>query len=497
MARRQKEIFAHENKYEGNIFKKFGRWFGKRKTWQKALMIGVVVLLVLVIAVGGFLVSKLGLLNRVELDERELSCVDVDGYINILLLGVDTRDMSNIEGAGADAIMILSIKEETGEVKLMSVYRDTYVEMGDEGYFDKITNANRIGGPALMIKSLNKAMDLNISKFAVVNFQSVADLVDAVGGITVNVEDYEIEQLNKYTIQTAKNIGKENYQLVEAPGEQTLEGVQAVSYGRIRKGVGDDYKRTERMRIVISKVLDKVKLMSVSELNALLDLMIPQVQTNLSNNDILGLAARIMDFNISSGAGWPYDVTSGLIGGVSYVFADDLYSNTKQLHEKMFGQEGYEPSETVQNMSNTIISHMSQQATETKRVETKKEDDKEKDKTDKDKEKDKDKNESAEQNTNDGEVKDPEEPENEGTDGSGVGESVDTPEDSTDVNQPDDSAEGETPDNSTEAEPPEDSTEPETPIEPEPPAESETPVEPETPETTDTPETPVTTSDAE
>jgi len=476
MARRQKEIFAHENKYEGNIFKKFGRWFGKQAKWKKALMIGIVVLLILVIGVGSFAVSKLGLLNRVNLNERELSCVDVDGYINILLLGVDTRDMSNIEGAGADAIMILSIKEETGDVKLMSVYRDTYMMMGDLGYYDKITNANRVGGPQLMIQSLNQAMDLNISKFAVVNFQSVADLVDAVGGITVNVEDYEIEQLNKYTKQTANNIGKKDYQLVEAPGEQTLEGVQAVSYGRIRKGVGDDYKRTERMRIVISKVFDKVKTMSVKDLNNLLNLMLPQVQTNLSNNDIFGLAARLVDFNISSGAGWPYDVTSGLIDGVSYVFADDLYSNTKELHEKMFGQEGYEPSETVVNMSSTIMSNMSQKATNTKKVETKKEDDKDKDtqKKDEDKKPDTDKAEDANQNQDNVDNDISEE------------NSQETPEGETGENA------GETGDGNetTDTETPEEPVEPETPAEPETPTEPETPVEPEPPANTEPSETP-------
>ena len=488
MARRQKEIFAHENKYEGNIFKKLGKWFVDLEKWQKGLLIGIVVVLVLAIGIGSFVFSKLGLLNRVNLNERELSCVDVDGYVNILLLGVDTRDMSNIEGAGADAIMILSIKEETGDVKLMSVYRDTYVKMGDEEYYDKITNANRVGGPELMIKSLNQAMDMNISKFAVVNFKSVADLVDAVGGITVTVEDYEIEQLNKYTKQTAKNIGKEDYQLVEKAGEQTLEGVQAVSYGRIRKGVGDDYKRTERMRIVLTKVFEKVKTMSVSELNGLLDLMLPQVQTNLSNNDILALAARLIDFNISSGAGWPYNVTSGLIDGVSYVFADDLYTNTQELHEKMFGQEGYEPSETVQNMSNTIISHMSQQATETKHVETKQDDDFADDKKDansdkntgtngtgdskKDEDDDSTKNSKKDKSKDEGDTSDKsvtsEDTEEEGS------TETETPTESEPTTEPETPVEPSTP------------TEPETPVEPDTPTESETPVEPDTPTESDT-----------
>lgn len=174
----------------------------------------------------------------------------------------------------------------------------------------------------------------------------------------MDVQEEEIQQLNKYTIQTAENIGQKSYKLVEQPGEQNLEGVQAVSYGRIRKGVGDDYKRTERMRTVLTKVFEKLKTMSIGELNKLLNQMLPQVQTNLSNNDMLGLAMRLVDFNIKSGAGWPYQVTGGYIGEISYVFPDDLVSNTIKLHQQMFGQEDYTPSETVQLISNTIISNI-------------------------------------------------------------------------------------------------------------------------------------------
>ena len=370
MARRQKEIFAHNNKYEKNIFKRFARWFGRLKGWQKGIFIGLIVLLIAAVCVASYVLAKLDRIDRVELDETELSCVDVDGYINILLLGVDSRNMENIEGSGADAIMILSIKEETGEVKLISVYRDTYLKMGDTDTYSKITDGNRLGGPAMMIKSLNQAMDLNISKFVVVNFKAVADLVDAVGGIEVNVEDYEIPQLNKYTVQTANNIGKKDYALVEEAGEQTLEGVQAVSYGRIRKGVGDDFKRTERMRIVLSKVFEKLQTMNIGDLDDLLNQMLPQVQTNLSNSDMLGLAMRLVDFHIDESTGWPYELTGGYIGQVSYVFPDDLAANTLKLHQEIFGQQDYVPSETVQTISDTIAGNISSSVQEQQPIDT-------------------------------------------------------------------------------------------------------------------------------
>ena len=356
----QKEIFAKNNKYEGkNIFKKFGRWFGNLKTWQKVLSIFLVLVIIAGGTVYGLIHSKLNMMSKVNVDETNLSIVDVDGYANILLLGVDTRDMDNIKGSRSDAIMIISINENTKDVKLISVYRDTYLKMGDTTDYDKITHACVYGGPEMTVKSLNQAMDLNISKFVVVNFKSVADLVDAVGGIEVEVQDYEIQQLNKYTIATANNIGRKKYNLVKKPGTQTIEGVQAVSYGRIRKGVGDDYKRTERMRIVLTKVFDKLKTMNVGQLNKVANMMLPQVQTNLSNNDIIALGLRLPSYNIGSSVGWPYDVTGGLIGGVSYVIPDNLEANIVKLHAEMFGQPDYIPSADAISISNTIKTNIS------------------------------------------------------------------------------------------------------------------------------------------
>ncbi len=352
---RQKRIFAQNNKYERNIFKRFGNWFRNLKTWQKSVWIVLLVILILTLAIAGYVFSKLSMINKVFLEKQDLSCVDVDGYVNILLLGVDSRDMDNIKGTGADAIMVLSLKEETGEVKLMSVYRDTYLKMGNSKQYGKITDANRIGGPKMMIQTLNQAMDLNIHQFVVVNFKMVSDLVNAVDGITVDVEDYEISELNKYTIETAEAIGQKNYNLVEHSGKQTLEGVQAVSYGRIRKGVGDDFKRTERMRTVLTKVFKKMQNMDVKQLDKLLNKLLPQVQTNISTKDMLIMASQLPTYKISGSESWPYEKTTGSFGGVSYVFPDDLATNTSMMHKKMFGQKNYKPSNKVLNMNNIII----------------------------------------------------------------------------------------------------------------------------------------------
>ncbi|MGN1333614.1 MAG: LCP family protein [Anaerovoracaceae bacterium] len=342
--------------------KTFKQWICGLKTWQKitlaAATVLVLALLILGIVAYGYLNSIVDEMHEPTPEDYDLSLVDVDGYINILLLGVDSRDMSNLKGTRSDMIMIASINKETNDVKLTSVYRDTYLKLGDTSTYDKITHACVYGGPEMTMKSLNQAMDLNITNYAIVNFKAVADLVDAIGGITVDVQQEEIKQLNKYTKATAKNIGRKNYNLVSEPGVQTLEGVQAVSYGRIRKGVGDDFKRTERMRIVVSKVFEKAKAMPFSELKKIIKMMVPQVKTNLKMNDILALGVRLPQYNISTGSGWPYKWSTGTIKNISYVFPVGLAANTTMLHQEVFGQTDYVPSAKVNRISNEIIARI-------------------------------------------------------------------------------------------------------------------------------------------
>ena len=341
---------------------KFKEWFKSQPRWKKIVLVGgtVVVTLALIFAIVAFAIfgSLYGDVYKDSPKDYDLSLKAVDGYYNILLLGVDSRDMSNLEGTRSDAIMVVSINEETSDVKILSVYRDTYLKMGDTYTYDKITHSCVYGGPEMTMKSLNQALDIDISNYVVVNFKAVADLVDAVGGIEVNVEDYEIEQLNKYTIETAENIGCTDYKLVESAGLQTLEGCQAVSYSRIRKGVGDDFKRTERMRTVVTLTMEKMKGMSLKELRQVIKLLTPQVQTNISMKNVLGLASRLPQYNIIGTEGWPYSVTTGLVGGVSYVFPSDLAYNTAKMHESFFGQTDYVPSDEVYVMSNQIIANI-------------------------------------------------------------------------------------------------------------------------------------------
>ena len=345
---------------------KFKEWFIKQPKWKRITMsvaaAVVTLLLILLIAFYAFFSSIFGDIFKKTPEDYDLSLKAVDGYYNILLLGVDSRDMDNIEGTRSDAIMVVSISEDTYDVNILSVYRDTFLKMGDKSSYEKITHACMYGGPEMTMKSLNQAMDLDISNYVVVNFNAVADLVDAVGGIEVDVQDYEIQQLNKYTVETANNIGKKDYKLVKKAGKQTLEGVQAVSYSRIRKGVGDDFKRTERMRTVLTLTMEKMKDMSFSKLTKIIKMMTPQVQTNISKGNILALAVRLPKYNIMGTTGWPYNVKGGMINGASVVIPSDLTSNVIQLHKEFFGQEDYKPSNTVVSISNAIIDKVNSSA---------------------------------------------------------------------------------------------------------------------------------------
>ena len=298
--------------------------------------------------------------DKVDKDEivinPDLQDDNMKGYWTLAAFGVDSRTGMLGKGTLSDTIIIVSINKETSEVKMASVYRDTYLDIGG-GTYRKANAAYSAGGPQQAIDMLNKNLDLNITEFATVNWNVLVEIIDKLGGIEVEVADKEATAVNKYLQETANSAGvKANY--LSGGGTLTLDGAQAVTYCRIRKGVGDDFKRTERMRTVLELVFEKVKTMSFSEVKDLIDLLTPQVRTNLKTNDILALGIRLPNFNITGSVSWPYDVTTGLIGGVSYVLPADLAANATQLHQEMFMQEDYVPSDSLYATSNEIAARI-------------------------------------------------------------------------------------------------------------------------------------------
>ena len=330
------------------------------------LLILIVVLpYVMMIALGGvalvgyiYLKNKLGKIDYVDLKSTEITInhgVDesLATYRNIALLGIDARSDTFGTGNRSDCIMILSLNEKTKDVKIASVYRDTYLNIDGHG-LDKVTHAYSYGGPKLALNTLNKNLDLNITEFVAINFDTVRVVVDSIGGVEIPIDSQEVKYINGYINSLNKQFGTSSANIT-TPGTYKLDGVQALAYSRIRYTDGGDYKRTERMRDVFMAVFKKAKTMNISELNNLANTILPHVSTNISENEIMGMIPKAISFNIKDSFGWPYETEGKMITKVWYGVPINLQKNVSKLHESLFNEVDYEPTDTVKNISNDII----------------------------------------------------------------------------------------------------------------------------------------------
>jgi len=337
----------------------------KRKTSIKKKIIKfilAVVLILLIVIVAAcvtafmYVNDKIGRMNKIELNETELAVSEnenLTGYRNIAIFGIDSRANNYGKGNRSDCIIIASINNETHEVKLVSVYRDTYAQIQGHG-LDKITHAYSYGGAELALKTLNENLDLNITEFVTVNFDAVVDAVDALGGIKMKITSAEVTQLNSILIETSAVTGKKSKKITSA-GTHVLDGVQAVAYSRIRYTSGGDYKRTERMRDVITAMVEKLKTKSVSEINKIADKILPKVYTKLSLTDLWSMVPAVASFSVGESLGWPYEIRGATINEIWYGVPATLESNVKKLHQEVFEDEDYEVPSSVRNISQKII----------------------------------------------------------------------------------------------------------------------------------------------
>lgn len=353
--------------YERNKEREEENNIRKKKKMNKGLKIFLIILLVLVIIIVGlgvagytFVNGKIGKMQKENIDTtavgiNEETKQELKGYRNIALLGIDSRADDYGLGNRSDCMMIASINQETNEIKLISVYRDTYVYVMENGTkrLDKITHAYSYGGAQNTLKSLNEAMDLNITEFVTVNFDAVIAAVDSLGGVYIDIDNSEIKYINDYIDATSQSSGIKSTHVTKT-GRQKLDGVQAVAYSRIRYTSGGDYKRTERMRTVVEAMLSKAKTLNVGQLNSFADTILPKIRTNISTSEIWGLIPKLASFKVTESIGWPYD-TKGITLDRWYGVPVTLQSNVERLHKEAFEQEDYEASDTVKEMSAAII----------------------------------------------------------------------------------------------------------------------------------------------
>lgn len=332
----------------------------KKKKKSRFIIYFILEFLALILIIAGvYIYNKM---NRLQYDnsqdkniQKNEEVEENSGYRNIALFGVDSRQNALEKTTHSDTIIIASINNETKDVKLASIYRDTYVKIPDDNEFDKINAAYFRGGYSLALSTINKNFDLDVSEYVTVNFQAVVNAIDLLGGITIDVQENEVKYVNGYTRELNK-INGTDVQGITSAGEQLLNGTQATAYARIRYTAGGDYKRTERQRLVITKVFEKLKDADLKTVDSFINTVFPDVYTNLTKTELLGLASDILSYNIVEQTGFPFDPDAHTYDKVSYVFPIDLAANVTQLHQFLFEDTTYVPSSTVQEYSNEIES---------------------------------------------------------------------------------------------------------------------------------------------
>jgi len=334
----------------------------KKPVWRKALLIILAVLVALTAGVCAAVWSLTDTFDRQKTNPEdfaisEKAAKDLRGYRNIAILGTDSRADESYDVSRTDAIIVLSFKKSSGDLRMVSVMRDSYLKFeyfDGELIYDKVTHANVYGGPVNTCAALNRGLDLNIDEYIMFNWKAVSDAVDALGGITINVKKNEIGDLNHWGPETAENVGG-TYTKIKKAGKQTLDGVQATTYCRIRKNSGGDSSRTGRYKKVVMATMKKA-LTQPWKLQELSENVFPNIRTNMTQGDILTLLPLAVRMDMQPSISWPKEYYAGLLSdGISYVVPITLESEVKRLHKKAFDQETYQLSEEAASMNDDII----------------------------------------------------------------------------------------------------------------------------------------------
>lgn len=342
----------------------------RRRSTLSRVMFALEIIVLVVLMGGLFVYAKLGKLNHETINEEELDVNEsvtenqvMKGYTTIALVGIDSRDDKLKSDWNSDTMIIASINNDTKKVKLVSVYRDTYLCLGEDedgnNSYGLANSAYCTGGAKKMINMLNKNLDMNISDFVTVNFQAVAETVELLGGIDVEMKKEEVVHLNNYCVETSEVTGMDYTPLEEIEGVQHLNGVQAVAYARIRKTSGNDFRRAARQREVIYKIVEKAKNSSIATLNTVLDKIFPMIYTSLTEKEILSMGMNMLSYDIEDQTGFPFDHLYGdtvkeAMDGVDCVLPITLESNVIKLHEFLYPEDSYIPSNEVKTYSQEI-----------------------------------------------------------------------------------------------------------------------------------------------
>ena len=282
----------------------------------------------------------------------------MSGYWTVAVFGVDSRNGDVGKGANADVQIIANVNMGTGDITLTSVYRDTYLNLGKGDRYSKSNAAYAEGGPEQAVAMLNKNLDLDIENYVTFNWKAVADVIDLLGGVDIDVSKAAFYYMNAYIHETClkSGISAQNpaAMYIKKAGPQHLNGVQAVAYARLRY-MDSDFERTKRQREVISQCLDLAKKTDLATLTKIIDTVLPQVAFNIDTADIIELAKGISRYNIRESVGFPKDLKDQMMGKKgACVIPATLESNVVWLHSILFADENYSVSDAVKRYSQKI-----------------------------------------------------------------------------------------------------------------------------------------------
>ena len=339
----------------------------KKKSKVKTIIICAVVELLTLAAIFsyGYFLRAWNSVTRPEVDEKKIANANLSadklaemekGYFSFVVFGVDGRSASDLvsKGLNSDVILIVNVNMDTGDIRMCSVFRDTYLNISDKDKYTKINAAYCQGGPEQALAAINKNLDLNITNYVTFNWKAVVDGINILGGVDdIDISKSELYYINAFITETVKVTKVGSTQLTHT-GPQHLDGVQAVAYGRLRL-MDSDFSRVERQKKIIKACFEKAKKANFSVLNNIIVVCFPQVATNINFNDVVYLAQNITKFEIGASGGFPWQRSESFVSSRGdCVVPATLESNVKKLHEFFYDDPDYQVSKAVLRYSEQI-----------------------------------------------------------------------------------------------------------------------------------------------
>lgn len=331
-----------------------------KKKMSKKTKIIITISIILALLVGsvvfGYFYVRSKIYSNSDISDitTEDSFEEVPGITNILLIGTDARDLN--ERARSDSIIIATIDNNTKKLKLSSIMRDTFVDIPGYGE-QKINAALALGGPELLIKTIKENFNFTLDKYVMVNFWGFEDIIDGIGGIEVDVKDYEIPEINKY-IGEVRDVKSPS---LTTPGLQHLDGQQALAYARIRKVGNGSYERTERQRRVLDIVAEKMMDVSVVKYPGLLYDLLPSVKTNIEPLTLLNYAYTVSKFGELKFEQLQIPATElsqgGLYRNKGWVLLTDKEQNGKILNDFIYNDKPYSSEDIDKDHFNSVMAN--------------------------------------------------------------------------------------------------------------------------------------------